>query len=121
MKSGKILAYSFLGLVAVFFHTSVFAEDELYLCGIVKEVNTKNAVVIVDVKSKSCRGLHTFNLSDAKLMEYFIVEENRCFFIDSNQCQAGYKYNITKLDDLQLKAGEAVLPAERADKGPQSR
>lgn len=120
MKSGKIIAYALVGL-AVFFHTPVFAEDELYLCGIVKDVNTPKAVVTVDVKSQGCRGLHAFNLSNAKLMEYFTVEENQCFFIDSTQCQTGHSYNITKLDDLQLKAGETALPAERADRGRPSR
>ena len=83
----------------ILFCTQAVAVDELYLCGIVKEVNTIDALVTIDVASKSCGGLQKFKLSAAtKGRTSFTVGNRKCFFINSNSCKAGYLYTITKIE-----------------------
>lgn len=72
------------------------AVDELYLCGIVKDVNSRSGTVTVDVRSSGCRGIRTFNLSSSINIASFKVDEKRCFFIDSNVCEANKTYSIMK-------------------------
>lgn len=74
----------------------VMAEDELYLCGIVKDVDSRSGTVTVDVKSSGCRGIRTFKLSSSINIASFKVDEKRCFFIDSNICEANKTYGIMK-------------------------
>ena len=93
LKGMITCAFMFPGIL---FCTKVFAMDELYLCGVTKEINTKTAMVIIDVTSQSCRGLRKFRLPVAKGGAAFNVDERQCFFIDSNRCKAGYIQTITK-------------------------
>ncbi len=95
MKLKVIMTYAVM-FPGILFYTKAFAMDDLYLCGVTKEINTKTAMVIVDVASQSCRGLRTFRLPVAKGGAAFNVDERRCFFIDSNSCQAGHIQTITK-------------------------
>ncbi len=123
MKSGIIIACAVLGL-AILYHAPVFAEDELHLCGIVKNMDTKKVFVSVDVQSESCRGLRTFKLPAADRTSSFnldeSVNESICFYIDVNRCQPGTTYSITKFDNPQQETGGSVLRKESADKGRQS-
>jgi hypothetical protein len=120
MKSGILIAWVFLGL-ALFYQAPAFAEDELYLCGIVKDVDTPKALVGVDVTSGSCRGLHTFKQPAANGVS-FKVDERICFFIDSNRCKDDSLHGITKVDaGLQQEAGGAVSGKESTKKGRQPR
>jgi len=93
LKGMIICAFMFPGIL---FCTQAFAVDGLYLCGIVQEVNAKDALVIVDVTSKSCRGPKKFKISAATSKNSFRVNERKCFFIDSDRCKAGYTHTITK-------------------------
>lgn len=82
----------------ILFCTQAFAVDELYLCGVVQEVNLQTAQVTVDVASDGCRGIKTFKLPPptSKDRASFNVAGRKCFFINSNSCKAGYTYTITK-------------------------
>ncbi len=75
---------------------AAMAEDELYLCGIVKDVDSQDETVIIDVKSESCRGIRTFRLSVSMNIASFQVNREKCFFINSNVCNAKEIYSIIK-------------------------
>jgi len=62
------------------------AEDELFLCGIVKEVDGQNLLVEVNVLSESCPGIRQFQLAAPQAASHFIVGEKKCFPIDSSHC-----------------------------------
>ncbi|MGQ9745068.1 MAG: hypothetical protein ACUVQV_03565 [Dissulfurimicrobium sp.] len=70
------------------------AEDELFLCGIVKTIDAKTGMVTVDVKSDSCPGVRQFQLAAPKAALHFIAGEEKCFPIDSSHCNDG---NIHKI------------------------
>lgn len=93
LKGMITCAFMFPGIL---FCTQAFAVDELYLCGVVQEVNLQTAQVTVDVASDSCRGVKTFKLPATKDRLSFNVAKRKCFFINSNSCKAGYTYTITK-------------------------
>lgn len=63
----------------------VFAEDELYLTGIVKNINPATAVVYVEVSSESCRGMRIFHVDDPGNLEKY-VNMTISFYIDSSMC-----------------------------------
>lgn len=75
---------------------TVMAEDELYLCGIVKDVDSKSGIVTIDVKSNGCYGIRKFRISYPINIASFSVDEEKCFFIDSNICEAKKTYSIIK-------------------------
>jgi hypothetical protein len=64
----------------------VFAEDELYLCGIVKEVQSAERIVRVQVISEGCAGDKTFKVSRELHLDKFITGENTCFMINMSIC-----------------------------------
>jgi len=97
MKLLKIFAFTLL-VPSAFSHVSAIAEDELYLCGIIKDINQKNETIIIDVQSKSCHGLRKFKLHTLKEMQSVNTDERKCFFIDSNRCNVGFIYNIIKIE-----------------------
>lgn len=76
-----------------------FATDELYLCGAVEDANLASRLITIDVASGGCRGLRTFKLSQAaaNTLTAMGVGGRKCFFINSNTCQAGRTYTITKI------------------------
>lgn len=63
-----------------------FANDELFLCGVVKAIDARTGMVTVDVKSGSCPGIRQFQLAAPKTASLFIVGEEKCFPIDSSHC-----------------------------------
>ncbi|NWF76933.1 MAG: hypothetical protein HXY53_10295 [Nitrospirae bacterium] len=70
----------------IFCSTSpVYSEDELYLTGIVKEVDFKKGVVTVEVLSKTCSGIKTFQTED---IEKLLDSEGKkiSFFINTSTC-----------------------------------
>jgi hypothetical protein len=97
MKFKRVLVSIFVAFT-VFHNTSVYAEDELYLCGIVKILDIPKAFVTVDVKSESCQGLQKFELITGLKMSSINLDQKICFFIDRNQCMSGYIYSITKIE-----------------------
>jgi len=88
MKLIKIL------LLFVFYHLSTglavnetaFANDELYLCGVVKKVNTRERKVDIQVVSEGCAGIKIFKVSTSQQIEKFIIGDDICFKIDMNTC-----------------------------------
>lgn len=70
----------------IFLCTQAFAVDNLFLCGIVKNVNEQKTLVTVDVKSGSCPGIRQFQLAAPQAASRFIVGEKKCFPIDSSHC-----------------------------------
>lgn len=75
-----------------------FAEDELYLCGVVKEVDVQNNTISVDVTSKFCRGLKTFKVSNKLDITSFREDESKCFFVEENSCKPNTIYHILKVE-----------------------
>lgn len=98
MKLQKTIAGAMM-FAGILWCTQAFAVDELYLCGVVREVNPQVAQVTVDVVSANCRGLRTFKLPPVtnKNRQSFTVNDRKCFLIDSNRCKAGYVHAITKV------------------------
>ncbi|MGB9712757.1 MAG: hypothetical protein ACP5J5_05280 [Dissulfurimicrobium sp.] len=70
------------------------AKDELFLCGVVKNVNIKTGMVTVDVKSGSCPGVRQFQLIAPQAASLFIVGEKKCFPIDSSHCNDNIIHKI---------------------------
>ena len=72
--------------------------DALYLCGIIREINTDKAVVTIDVQSQSCPGRQTFKLPTSMEGIPLIVNARKCFFIDSSTCTDSSTYTITSME-----------------------
>lgn len=89
MKSRRMmlccaLIYSFFILCA-----SAFAADktdQLYLCGVVKEINAKEGKVLVKVTSEGCTGEKTFYVRRVQQLSKFVEGKSTCFMIDTNTC-----------------------------------
>ena len=94
LKGMLTCAFMFPGIL---FCSQAFAVDELYLCGVVQEINLQTAQVTVDVVSDSCRGIRTFKLLKTQDTNSFNMAVRKCFFINNNSCKAGYTYTITKI------------------------
>lgn len=75
----------------------VYSVDELLLSGIVKSVDYKSKIVIVDVKSKSCPGMRSFKVEDISKMESSIGKEIS-FKIDSSTCMGDTVYKMILLE-----------------------
>ncbi len=69
------------------------AGDELSLNGIVISVNYKTGIAIIDVKSRSCQGIRTFN-TDMPLYLKGLVGKNISFSIDSSTCDPDKVYKL---------------------------
>lgn len=83
LKGMITCAFMFPGIL---FCTQAFAVDNLFLCGVVKNVDAQKALVSVDVKSGSCPGIRQFQLTTPQAASHFIVGEKKCFPIDSSHC-----------------------------------
>ncbi len=98
MGRGKMKYLFFLlitGLLSSAIHVA-YAEEELYLTGIVKDVNLKTRTAHIDVKSLNCRGLRTFSIGSSSEYSNFqdLVNQKINFFIDSSVCKRGETYMI---------------------------
>lgn len=60
--------------------------DQLYLCGVVKEVSAKEGKVRVKVTSEGCTGEKTFKVQKVQQLSQFIEGETTCFMIDTSTC-----------------------------------
>jgi hypothetical protein len=72
---------------------SLYAADELYLTGIVKDIDHATRIVVVDVKSSSCHGIRKFSVDDASKLDDF-VNERIDFSIDSSTCKSDEVYKM---------------------------
>lgn len=72
----------------------LYASDELYLTGIVKSIDHNTNIVVVDVKSASCRGLREFILDGPAALLDPLVGNKIDFTIDSSTCESGTKYKM---------------------------
>lgn len=96
MKLKGMITCAFM-FPCILFCKQAFAVDELYLCGVVQEVNLQAAQVTVDIASANCRGIKTFKLPATTDKTSFNMAGRKCFFINSNSCKMGYTYTITKI------------------------
>jgi hypothetical protein len=75
------------------------AVDELRLSGYIREVNTFNKTVVVDVRSEGCEGVKTFLVSDRAVIAQ--IEENvgsrMTFSINSSICREGAIYALSSM------------------------
>lgn len=74
----------------------VYAEDELYLSGIVKDVDRNTKTVFVDVKSSSCHGMRKFVVDEPAAYED-LVNERISFVIDSSVCRGDEVYKVLSI------------------------
>ena len=93
MKLKGVITCAFM-FPGILFCSQAFAVEDLYLCGVVREINTKDALVTVDVTSHSCRGLRKFKFTPGKVS--FTLDERKCFFIDRDRCSTGSVPAITR-------------------------
>ncbi|MDA8159978.1 MAG: hypothetical protein M0T76_04570 [Desulfobacteraceae bacterium] len=91
LKVMTTCAFMFPGLL---FCTQAFAMDNLFLCGLVKDVDVQKALVSVDITSGSCPGLRQFQLAEPQSASRFIVGEEKCFPIDSSHCNDNIVHKI---------------------------
>lgn len=97
MKSTRLLACATIILSGLLPDPlPALATDELYLCGVVQNINPSEGTIIVDVATKGCRGSRKFKLPPLKGGTAIKLDDRKCFFIDSNHCKAGYTHTITK-------------------------
>ncbi|MCL1980611.1 MAG: hypothetical protein FWG62_06005 [Proteobacteria bacterium] len=89
-----IICFSFMLLHPLL----TFADDELYLCGIVQKKDREKNTVTIEVISLSCPGTQAFKLPDRQVGRSLKIDEHACFFIDSNQCTNTTMYTITKVE-----------------------
>jgi hypothetical protein len=87
----SVISIFFLGLSG---SATAFAEDELYLCGSVKEVNTEERTVLVQVISEGCLGEKSFKVARNQRIDRFVPGEESCFMIDVNTCPQAQRATI---------------------------
>ncbi len=78
------LVIALLGLSTI--DRPAYAEDELYLTGIIKTVNQVTGVAYVEVVSSSCHGMRTFRADEPEKLGN-LTGRKISFFIDSNRCR----------------------------------
>ena len=88
MKPLKILLLSvYVSIFALgVINEKALADDDLYLCGIIKKVYTQERKVLIEVISEGCTGEKLFKLSQAMQLNQLVDGEQKCFMIDSNTC-----------------------------------
>ncbi len=64
------------------------AVDELFLTGIVKDINHKSRLVTVDVKSESCHGTKIFMFDNTSKPDSTLIGKEIFFSINSSICKA---------------------------------
>ena len=69
------------------------AEDDLYLTGIVKNVDSSRKTIFIDVASSSCQGMKKFIVDDVNAFEE-LVNVRISFFIDSSVCKGDEVYKV---------------------------
>lgn len=97
MKNRKVFALVLLGMSCLL-PTSSYADDELYLCGIVRQIDIANGTAVIDVTSENCPGSREFKTTANADLSPNDVDVRKCFFIDSDSCKSGYVYTITKTE-----------------------
>lgn len=91
----RLLLFVFCNLFTILaMSETVFAVDELYLCGVVKEVNANVRMVRVHVISEGCVGEKTFKVTRSQQLDKFVVGEDICFMIDMNKCPQNQEATI---------------------------
>lgn len=94
---GYVVACLIVTMMTFIAANTAMAVDELYLCGIVKDVDSRSETVIVDVKSESCQGERRFRVSQA-VIKSFIPKSEKCFSIDSDTCVRAKIYDVVSVD-----------------------
>jgi hypothetical protein len=94
MKKHSYIFFILMFLFTVLNICSVNALDELFLTGVVRSVDSKSGIVIVDVKSEGCHGVRSFrvdNVSDLDGLEGKKIS----FFINSSTCKGDEVYKMS--------------------------
>jgi hypothetical protein len=92
----RMLALPFILIVALMIMPNQLvcaAEDDLYLTGIVKDVDHLRKTVSIDVASSSCQGMKKFVVDDVDVFEG-LVNARINFFIDSSVCKGDEVYKV---------------------------
>ncbi len=80
----------------------VIASDELFLVGIVKNIDYITGIVTVDIKTESCKGIRNFKALDLAEIEG-LKDKKISFFIDSSICQNGKIYKMYRITLLRQR------------------
>lgn len=78
----------------------VTAGDELFLTGIVKNINPKSGIATIEVKSGNCSGTRIFQTEDISELED-LQGKTISFFIDSPTCKGNEIYTMRKITLLK--------------------
>lgn len=78
----------------------VSASDDLFLTGVVRNINSKSKIVSVEVKSGTCRGIRTFKIEDPAELED-LQGKKISFFINSSICKSDEIYEMRKISLLK--------------------
>lgn len=81
-----------IGFLILLTH-SVHAADELFLSGVVKDIDYTARAVLVDVKSSSCKGIRRFAIPYPSQLDG-LVGKRIDFFIDSSTCKRDETYTM---------------------------
>jgi len=96
MKTKLPLSLIFFCFVLI--HPAItLAEDKLRVCGIVQKIDREKITVTVEVLSSSCPGVQMFKLPDVQSGTFFIIDERKCFVIDSNRCDDAALHRIIEI------------------------
>jgi hypothetical protein len=117
MKLLKIFACTIVGFFLLLHTAASATADDLYLCGVVTKLDVQKSLITVDVKSESCRGLHSFKLPAVNDGTFIDVDKKICFHIESSTCKSSEIYSITKIDNRNSESGSSGVPAKRPDSG----
>jgi len=87
-----ILTFLFLALSSY----PAAGVDELFLSGVVKDIDYKSGLITVDVKSEGCRGLMKFRVDDISKFRSDLVGKDISFSIDSSTCKGDRIFKIKR-------------------------
>lgn len=97
MRGKNIIMFIFF-LVSIFFVLlniyPAFGADMLILSGVVKDINYKAKIVVVDVKSSSCPGIRSFKIDDPSKLDSKLIGKKISFPIDSSTCKGDVVYKM---------------------------
>jgi hypothetical protein len=87
---------AFLSLLLGVFLGELCAEEQLFLTGIVRSIDTARGILRIEVTSQVCRGLREFAVPQAARedLDETLIGKRLGFYIDSSTCERGKVYTI---------------------------
>lgn len=95
IRGGIIFCVGFVTLIVLCAQLG-FAQDNLFLSGIVRSFDSNSGIIRINVTSEGCKGLREFRIPGdaAKDFDATLVGQRVQFYIDSATCASGRTYNM---------------------------